>query len=218
MAHAFNHLEIKHLTFDRVPEVLALDHLCFGGLWTEAGYQREIDSPNSNLLILEASQQNLAKSIQIPHARLQVGPTTAQVNPAALIGLGCVWFVLEEAHITILGIDPHYRHQGLGRLMLITLLKAAMKRGSEWATLEVRRSNTIAQTLYHRVGFTVIGQRKRYYPDTNEDALIFWHRGLQETSFAEKLATIEQNVYDQIKASGWTMQSIFTPSTPHTGQ
>ena len=30
--------------------VLELDDLCFGGLWTLEGYQRELDSPNSELL------------------------------------------------------------------------------------------------------------------------------------------------------------------------
>ena len=39
-------------------------------------------------------------------------------------------------------------------------------------TLEVRQSNYKAQGLYKKYGFEVIGTRKRYYSDNNEDALI----------------------------------------------
>ena len=41
-------------------------------------------------------------------------------------------------------------------------------------TLEVRRSNTVAQSLYHKVGFIDVGYRKRYYEDNKEDALIMY--------------------------------------------
>jgi ribosomal-protein-alanine N-acetyltransferase len=43
-------LEIKHLTEADLSAVLELDQICFGGLWTLEGYQRELDSPNSDLL------------------------------------------------------------------------------------------------------------------------------------------------------------------------
>lgn len=203
----FTHLEIKPLTPDQLPQVLALDHLCFGGLWTQSGYQREIESPNSALLVLEASSAVSSQNSQNSQSfSSDVTVPLDSCNAAAIIGIGCVWFVLEEAHVTILGIDPHYRQQGLGTLMLMTLLDVAVQRGSAWATLEVRQSNSIAQALYERIGFTVVGQRKHYYPDTQENALILWHRGLQESSFAENLAHREQAACERIKSLGWTLQ------------
>ena len=39
-------------------------------------------------------------------------------------------------------------------------------------TLECRKSNVVAQNLYHKLGFVDVGFRKRYYADNNEDALI----------------------------------------------
>ncbi|NEQ97543.1 MAG: ribosomal protein S18-alanine N-acetyltransferase [Cyanothece sp. SIO2G6] len=203
----FTHLEIKPLTPDQLPQVLTLDHLCFGGLWTEPGYQREIVSPNSALLVLEASRAAFSHNNQrFQSVSSEVTPPLSIGDTAAIIGVGCVWFVLEEAHITILGIDPRYRQQGLGTLLLMTLLNVAVHRGSAWATLEVRQSNSIAQALYKQIGFTVIGQRKHYYPDTKENALVFWHQGLQEPSFAENLAHREQLVCERIKALGWILQ------------
>lgn len=45
-------------------------------------------------------------------------------------------------------------------------------------TLEVRPSNTAARRLYASLGFKDIGLRKRYYTDTNEDAIIMWKDNL----------------------------------------
>ena len=60
------------------------------------------------------------------------------------------------------------------------MFDAAMARGANWLTLEVRVSNEPAQALYRKYGFTVHGVRKRYYSDNNEDALIMWSRALSE--------------------------------------
>ncbi|MCP5099650.1 MAG: hypothetical protein GY943_29200 [Chloroflexi bacterium] len=39
-------------------------------------------------------------------------------------------------------------------------------------TLEVRRSNQVAQALYLKYQFEIVGERPRYYRDTGEDAII----------------------------------------------
>jgi ribosomal-protein-alanine N-acetyltransferase len=39
-------------------------------------------------------------------------------------------------------------------------------------TLECRVSNQIAQKLYRKFGFKVVGRRKQYYSDNKEDAFI----------------------------------------------
>ena len=44
--------------------------------------------------------------------------------------------------------------------------------GAAYATLEVRKSNEVAQNLYKSLGFIKLGVRKRYYEDNGEDALI----------------------------------------------
>jgi S1-C subfamily serine protease len=41
-------------------------------------------------------------------------------------------------------------------------------------TLEVRKSNHLAQRLYSNFGFEISGIRKKYYADNYEDALIMW--------------------------------------------
>ena len=45
-----NLLELKPITTQMLKAVVELDQLCFGGLWTMEGYEREVDSPNADLL------------------------------------------------------------------------------------------------------------------------------------------------------------------------
>ncbi|NER81098.1 MAG: ribosomal protein S18-alanine N-acetyltransferase [Leptolyngbya sp. SIO1D8] len=165
-----------------LPQVLSLDQACFQGLWSEAGYRREIDSPNSDLLGLKIDQ--------------------AFESAEQLIGVGCLWAILEEAHITLLGIAPNYRDQGLGQWLLLCLLQSARDRGLTHATLEVRASNQPAQKLYEKYGFKVAGERRRYYQD-GETALILWRGGLQVAAFDVALQTWTTSLVEKLKCRGW---------------
>ncbi|KAM3096473.1 ribosomal protein S18-alanine N-acetyltransferase [Phormidesmis sp. 146-35] len=162
-----------------LPAVLELDQLCFSGLWTIAGYQRELDSPNSDLIAL--------------------------VSDKKLIGYGCLWAILDEAHITIVAVHPDYRHQGLGQTLLLALLESAYQRGLERSTLEVRISNQSAIDLYQKFGFKVAGRRKGYYEDTGEDALILWRGGLQTLEFSDLLSKWATEVSDRLTRSNWAI-------------
>lgn len=133
-------------------QVWELDQICFGGLWSLNSYKREIESLNSYLLVISVNQGFDKK----------------------IIGLGCFWAILEEAHITILAIHPDFQGQGLGSLLLENLLKEAINRKLERATLEVGENNIKAINLYQKFGFKEAGRRKNYYKKTGEDALILW--------------------------------------------
>lgn len=83
---------------------------------------------------------------------------------------GC-WFIIDEGHITNIAVHPDYRGRGIGEAVTRRLIQLAADTGMVWMTLEVRRSNKIAQNLYHKLGFIDVGYRKRYY-ENSEDALI----------------------------------------------
>jgi [ribosomal protein S18]-alanine N-acetyltransferase len=174
-------LELQALAADQLEAVVELDRRSLGGMWTMDGYRREMDSPNSDLLILRQ-------------------------NSAQLVGVGCVWAILEEAHITMLAIDPHCQRQGLGMILLHSLLGAARQRGLEWATLEVRVSNTGAIALYKRFGFEAVGERKKYYQNPEENALILWHKGLQRDEFGLQWTIWQNEIGDRLQQSGWDFQ------------
>lgn len=181
-------LELKYLTPDLLSAVLELDQQCFGGLWTRDGYQREIDSPNSDLIVLVRDEKSLGSP-----------------NTQSLIGLGCLWSIVDEAHITIVAVQPHYQRQGFGQTLLLALLYAAHQRGLERSTLEVRISNQSAIDLYQKFGFKVAGRRKTYYEDTGEDALILWRSGLQTPEFSELLSKWTSEVSDRLTQSDWSV-------------
>ncbi|MEH1867285.1 MAG: ribosomal protein S18-alanine N-acetyltransferase [Nostoc sp.] len=173
-------LEIKLLTTDNLSAILELDQVCFGGLWTLDGYKRELDSPNSDLLGLFSPFSNVS-----------------------LLGMGCFWSILEEAHITILAVHPQYHRQGLGAALLYSLLKTACDRKMERATLEVRASNLAAISLYQKFGFKTAGRRRGYYQDNGEDALILWLADLQHSKFQTTLDQWYTTISDRLEKSSW---------------
>lgn len=183
-------IEIKHLAPEHLPDAVELDRLCFGGLWAIAGYRRELDSPNSDLLGLWMWEG------------ADTGTPPLQI-PRTLIGIGCLWAILEEAHIIMLAIHPQFQRQGLGQALLLALLKSACDRQLERSTLEVRDSNLAAVSLYKKFGFKEAGRRKRYYEDTGEDALVMWRSGLEKPEFQRYLAVEEREMRDRLYEKKW---------------
>ena len=87
-----------------------------------------------------------------------------------IVGYAGSRLIADEVHIANIAVHSDYRKQGIGRALLARLLEQTKKEGATFFTLEVRRSNLPAQTLYQSQGFAVAGERKNYYGD--EDALI----------------------------------------------
>jgi ribosomal-protein-alanine N-acetyltransferase len=80
-----------------------------------------------------------------------------------------------ECHILNLCVHPEHQKQGFGRQLMLHVLTLAKKNGAGIAFLEVRRSNIQAISLYKKMGFIQVAERKGYYPHENgrEDAIIF---------------------------------------------
>lgn len=89
-----------------------------------------------------------------------------------IIGYAGAWIILDESHITNIAVLAQERGQGVGRRLTEGLLQYLSNLGAAYATLEVRKSNAVAQNLYVSLGFIKLGVRKRYYEDNGEDALI----------------------------------------------
>ncbi len=161
-------------------QLRAIDCACLGNFWSLEAYQREIDNPSS----------------------LVLGLTTENHE---LLGFGCLWSVLEEAHITVLAVRPEYQGQGFGKAIVWGLLKKACDRNLEWATLEVRESNHIAIALYESFGFKEIGRRPKYYEVTGEDALILSCKGLHTKEFDILLNQWHESISVNLLAKGWNL-------------
>jgi ribosomal-protein-alanine N-acetyltransferase len=148
--------------------ILAVDAETFTNPWTREMYEWEARrSDVSRLFVVYPSPPGL--------------PMDAAESPdgsrdVQLIAYCAVWFIFDELHINNLAVHPHWRRRGVARRLLEHVLKEGRLAGAAQATLEVRRSNTPALTLYEGLGFSVGGVRADYYTEPSEDALILWRR------------------------------------------
>ena len=65
------------------------------------------------------------------------------------------------------------RRRGLGRRLLVDLIKRARTKDVTSIFLEVRQSNLGARAFYNKLGFVEFGSRKSYYSDPSEDAVLY---------------------------------------------
>lgn len=96
------------------------------------------------------------------------------LDEGQVLGYAGMWMVLDEAHITNVAVHPDQRGKKLGKALMLEMMRQALLRGAVRMTLEVRPSNYVARQLYQALGFKEKGLRKKYYTDTNEDAIIMW--------------------------------------------
>lgn len=107
-----------------------------------------------------------------------------------VVAYGGIWVILEDSHVTTIAVHPQYRGKKYGEIMLLRLLDEAIARGASWMTLEVRESNTVAQVLYRKYGFTTVSTRKGYYSDNNENALVMWAGNLKSEIYKNRLKAL----------------------------
>ena len=143
-------LEIVEMDDEDIDEILDIENLCFKSPWTRDAFKQE--------LYLEWSKFFVAKKFT-PHKK-------------KIVGYICLWMVTNEVHVLNLAIHPNFRRHGIATSLLSFGINFAMRAGAEVATLEVRKSNIPAISLYKKFGFEVMGLRRRYYPDNYEDAVI----------------------------------------------
>jgi ribosomal-protein-alanine N-acetyltransferase len=153
---------------DDLEQVHAIDRVSFSMPWPESSYRYEL---------LENS-----------HARLWVAEAADEKDEKQVVGAVVVWLIEDEAHIATLCVHPDYRGRGISREILAVALMESIQQGAHLATLEVRANNLIAQALYRRFRFEILGRRPRYYRDNNEDALIMTVDGLDD-GYARWLAS-----------------------------
>jgi ribosomal-protein-alanine N-acetyltransferase len=89
-----------------------------------------------------------------------------------LVGYSCFWILETELHLLNLAIDPAWRGRGFGNRLLQWILAGGKKERASNVYLEVRLSNHGAIRLYEKNGFQRFSQRKNYYNNPQEDALI----------------------------------------------
>ena len=87
-------------------------------------------------------------------------------------GYAGMWIAADEAEITGVAIEPESRSAGLGTDMVKYLLDKGREVGVKKFFLEVRKSNDSAIRVYEKCGFERVGERKDFYRNPDEDAVV----------------------------------------------
>lgn len=132
--------------------VVAIEEKSFPTPWSRSLLASELDQPGSIYLVAEMDGE--------------------------VVGFVGLWHVMDEGHICTLAVDDGSRGRGLGELLVLTALDAAVEVGSDAVHLEYRVGNDPAAKLYAKLGFERVGLRRGYYSDTGEDAVLARIRGL----------------------------------------
>lgn len=138
---------IRRMTVEDIPAVIALDQLSFTLPWPERSFRYELTEN-------EAS-------------RCWVAEVDGRVA-----GMIVNWLLVDEVHVATIATHPDFRRRGIARKLLAHSLRTLMGEGAVSSFLEVRESNAAAQDMYRKFGYEVVGRRKGYYKDNNEDAIL----------------------------------------------
>lgn len=204
---------LEPMRIDDVPEVSRVEHRCFTNPWPESAYRRELRNPESNhYVVLRHLEPVVAASSPRaePRGRLSLLPLMRRVErPSAqpIIGFAGMWFLYDESHVTTIGVSPEFRGWGLGEVLLVALFQEALRRRTEWVTLEVRVSNHSAQALYEKYGFTRQGVRRRYYSDNGEDAYIMWSPSLRDERYLERFEELRAALEARLGRQGTLVET-----------
>jgi len=90
----------------------------------------------------------------------------------AVMGYIVFWLTGDEVQLHDVAVAPGARGRGLGDALITRMLTDGAAAAATRAFLEVRVGNAPAIGLYRRAGFEVVGKRRAYYQDNDEDALV----------------------------------------------
>lgn len=187
-------------------QVNEIDREAFPTQWPPPDYRRELQNPLARLLVVcEDSQQVEAPEKDVPREdetglmagikrwwrRNQFFGKKPTESGQFIIGFASIWVMADEAHITNIAVRKDYQRQGIGELLLISIINLAAELKADIVTLEVRVSNLPAQRLYHKYGFVQVGLRRGYYTDNREDALLMSIENITAAPFQAQLQKLK---------------------------
>ena len=149
-----------------IPDVAAIERQVYATPWSPRVFFDELAMDNRRYLVIDSED--------------------------GIVGYGGLLLVEEDAHITTIAVAPEVRGRRLGLRMMLALVDEAVANHAKHLTLEVRVSNTSAQSLYERFGFEPVGRRKNYY--VTEDALVMWATDINTAEYELLIASIRAEI------------------------
>ncbi len=168
--------EIRPMQRSDIPDVAAIERQVYATPWSPRVFFDELAMDNRRYLVLDSDK--------------------------GIIGYGGLLLVEHDAHITTIAVAPEVRGRRLGLRMMLALVDEAVGNDARHLTLEVRMSNTSAQSLYERFGFDPVGRRKNYY--VTEDALVMWATDINTPAYEALVNSIREEIREADRASAAT--------------
>jgi ribosomal-protein-alanine N-acetyltransferase len=143
-------MKIRDATRRDLSGIIEIERLAFDEPWSLDSFVRELSLPFSRLIV--ASDNGIG-------------------DDERLIGFLCRWLVVDECHILNIAVHPGMRRKGIADQLMDNALTEAKTRKAQVVTLEVRRSNLAARSLYRKLNFEERRLRRNYY-GRGEDAIV----------------------------------------------
>ena len=157
---------------EEIPQVAALEQVCFSEPWTEQGLRESFARPE--YLFVTATEDG------------------------QVVGYAGLYQVLDEGDITNIAVLPSAREKGIGTVLTRALIEAGEQRAIHAFTLEVRVGNAAAIHIYEKLGFDVVPDGSESRHDIiqaisfhNPDALIAFCEGIQAAAPVDSYVTPE---------------------------
>ena len=205
---------LRQMSKQDIAQVTEIDREAFPTLWPPTDYRHELQNRLAHYVVA-CSDEKIVKEPTVkavPEKGLpglvyrirrlfKREPVSHDESPASEIehvaGFIGLWVIADEAHITNIAVRENYRRQGIGESLLISGINLAKELKASMVTLEVRVSNSEAQNLYYKYGFTQTGLRRGYYTDNKEDAAIMTVNNVHSPTFHAQLQQLKQAHFEK---------------------
>ncbi len=192
-----------------ITQVAEIDREAFPTEWPPPNFQHELQNRLAHYLVAydeeklveqpkaKASSEKSLTRLAYRLRRLfsRDHSSSSELSPLIghyIIGFVGFWIMADEAHITSIAVREAYRRKGIGELLLIYVIDLATELKARTLVLEVRASNTAAQSLYARYGFTKVRVRPAYYVDNREDGIVMSTEDITSAPFQARLQQLKQ--------------------------
>jgi ribosomal-protein-alanine N-acetyltransferase len=213
---------VRRLRREDIDQVVEIDREAFPTEWPPPNFKRELDNRLASYIVAcnaeelvsepEESPQNSPRNLISRIKSLFVrdkSPASEQSSKSSdyITGFAGFWTIADEVHITTIATREALRRQGIGELLLQSIIDMANKRAARIVTLEVRVSNTAAQQLYTKYRFNRVGLRRGYYTDNREDAVIMSTDHIASPPFQTQLQELKKAYTDKWGADRYSLTS-----------
>ncbi len=200
---------VRPMCKEDLAQVTEIDREAFPTQWPPANYKHELQNQLARYIVAcddtitveepavkpeEGLSWLVSRIKRWLHRNRPLDDGSSPAKRQYIIGFAGIWALAGEAHITNLAVRQRYQRQGIGELLLISIIDLAKELNANIMTLEVRASNLVAQNLYSKFGFTQVGIRRGYYLDNREDGILMSTESITSASFQTRLQQLRETL------------------------